>query len=140
MTDIIAPYREALARGELLVQVCQACGARIMYPRHRCPECQSDQLGWLTASGQGTLNTYTVVRAVPPLGFEADLPYALGVVVLAEGVQLLARLWPSNGSDSWEGFEVNGSVEFHPASPEEIARRPVAWFRAGQREDAQAPQ
>ena len=138
MTDIIEPYRAGLARGELLIQLCQACGARIMYPRHRCPQCQSDNLGWLRASGRGMLNTYTVVRAVPPRGFEDDLPYALGVVRLEEGVQLLARLWPSAGSDGWDGYECNGPVEFQPAPPEQIARRPVAWFRVGRHDAGQA--
>jgi len=69
-----------------------------------------------------------VVRAVPPKGFENDLPYALGVVRLEEGVQLLARLLPDRFGD-WRLYDCDSVVEFAPPSVEEIDRRPVAWFR-----------
>ena len=127
MSDIVTPYREGLARGELLIQRCVACDARIMYPRHRCIQCQSDQLEYVPSKGEGTLHSYTVVRAVPPKGWEEDLPYALGVVKLDEGVQLLARLKPSESGD-WDRYRCDQRVRFAPADADEIGRRPVAWF------------
>jgi hypothetical protein len=130
MSDLIGTYRNGLARGELLIQRCNACGERIMYPRHRCIACQSDDLGFEASTGLGTLHSYTVVRAVPPLGFEDDLPYALAVVKLDEGVQLLARLHPCEASGDWDGYCCDARVQFAPVAPEEIERRPVAWFAA----------
>jgi uncharacterized OB-fold protein len=127
VSDIITPYREGLARGELLIQSCNACATKILYPRHRCTNCQSDDLGFVPASGAGTLHSYTVVRAVPPRGYEDDVPYALGVVKLDEGVQLLARLHPDESGD-WESYRCDLRVRFSPVSAEEIERRPVAWF------------
>jgi uncharacterized OB-fold protein len=120
-------FREGLRRGELLVQSCNSCGKAIMYPRHRCPFCQSDHLGWRASAGEGTLHSYTVVRMVPPRGFEDDLPYALGIVKLDEGAQLLARLRPSADGD-WGSYACDMRVRFDPAPPEEIDRRPCAWF------------
>jgi uncharacterized OB-fold protein len=127
MTELVDTFRDGLKRGELLLQTCHACGKAIMYPRHRCPFCQSDDLGWRTSRGEGVLHSYTVVRAVPPKGFENDLPYALGVVKLDEGAQLLARLRPS-GEESWEAYACDVRVRFDPAPPAEIERRPGAWF------------
>ena len=127
MSDIVTEFRAGLERGELLLQSCQACGKPIMYPRYRCPFCHSDDLGWTRAGGGGVLHSYTVVRAVPPKGFEEDLPYALGVVKLDEGAQLLARLKPS-ADGSWNGYACDARVQFDPAPAAEIERRPAPWF------------
>ena len=83
--------------------------------------------GWPPA-GRGVLHSFTVQRLGAPSGFEADTPYALGVVKLAENVQLLGRLWP-DADGGWDSYACDAEVEFHPAAKDEIARRPVAWFR-----------
>jgi uncharacterized protein len=126
--DLATGFRDGLRRGELLIQECNACFRPVMYPRHRCPFCHSDDLDWLVSAGLGTLHSFTVVRAVPPRGFEDDLPYALGVVKLDEGVQLLARLRPGHDGD-WSAYGCDARVEFDPAAPDEIDRRPAPWFR-----------
>lgn len=130
MDDIVAPFREGLARGELLIQSCSACGTKLMYPRHRCTSCQSDQLKYVASPGLGKLHSYTVVRAVPPRGFEDDVPYALGVVKLDEGVQLLGRLRPSKEAGDWDGYECDQRVRFSSVGEDEgeDVRREVAWF------------
>jgi len=128
MTDIVEGFRQGLEQGELRIQTCNACGTHTMYPRHRCISCGSDDLGWTVSSGKGVLHTFTVVRAVPPAGFENDLPYGLGVVKLEEGVQLMARLHPSDGTSDWSRFACNAPVEFRPISAEALGKRPVAWF------------
>jgi len=127
MTDLVDTFRESLERGELLIQSCHECGKPIMYPRHRCPFCQSADLGWRKSSGAGVLHSYTVVRAVPPKGFEDDLPYGLGVVKLDDGAQLLARLRPLDDG-TWDGYACDKRVRFDPAPPDEIRRRPAPWF------------
>src|SRR3981081_3806240 len=75
-------FRRHLETGELVIQKCATCGALGMYPRHACPACQSEELGWQRASGRGGLHSFTVLRLGAPQGFEVDLPYALGVVNL----------------------------------------------------------
>jgi uncharacterized OB-fold protein len=128
MDHLTEPYYAALRRGELHVQHCGSCDRNILYPRHVCPFCYESELSWVPVSGQGVLHSFAVQRVVPPTGFEDDLPYAVGVVKLDDGVQLLGRLWPDDDGE-WTGYECDGRVEFHGATGDEIERRPVAWFR-----------
>ncbi|MGQ0620542.1 MAG: Zn-ribbon domain-containing OB-fold protein [Panacagrimonas sp.] len=126
---IVENYRAGLVRGELLIQQCKACQKFNMYPRYACPHCQSEDLGWKKASGKGTLMSWTVLRAGGPEGFETEVPYALGVVKLEEGVQLLGRL-ANDASGDWQSYRCDMSVKFEAASPEQMATRPAAWFTA----------
>ena len=125
---IVAEFREGLARGELLIQKCNECSRLNLYPRYACPYCQSQALGWQRATGRGVLHSFTVLRLGAPEGFEAELPYAVAVVKLQEGVQLLARLVPDANGD-WHSYRCDEQVQFSPTSPEQIQRRPCAWFR-----------
>ena len=109
ISTIIQGFRDGLATGDLLVQSCNACNQLNMYPRYACPHCQSDDLGWLKAGGTGTLMSFTVLRGGAPEGFEQDLPYAMGVVKLAEGVQLLGRLVPDADGD-WSSYACDAPV------------------------------
>jgi uncharacterized OB-fold protein len=120
-------FRAGLARGDLLIQKCNDCGKLNMYPRHACPFCQSLSLGWHKSTGRGVLHSFTVLRAGAPEGFEGDLPYALGVIKLDDGVQLLGRLLPDADGD-WQTYGCDARVQFRPATPESVARRPCAWF------------
>jgi uncharacterized OB-fold protein len=126
---IVEEFRAGLCAGELLLQECDSCRRLNMYPRYACPYCQSEQLGWKRSNGRGSLHSFTVQRLGAPAGFEAELPFALGVVKLEEGPQLLARLWPSDDGGGWDGYACDAVVEFAPPSAEEIERRPIAWFR-----------
>jgi uncharacterized OB-fold protein len=120
-------FRAGLARGDLLLQKCEACGKLNMYPRHACPHCQSLSLGWQPSAGRGVLHSFTVLRMGAPEGFEKDLPYALGVVKLDEGVQLLGRLVADVGGD-WHSYRCDDRVEFRPAAATAASYRPCAWF------------
>jgi hypothetical protein len=128
MEALTEPYYAALRRGELVIQHCKSCDRGIMYPRHVCPFCYAAELDFVRSVGSGTLHSFAVQRVGPPTGFEDDLPYAVGVIKLDDGVQLLGRLWPDDDGE-WNGYECDGAVAFAPAPPEEAARRPVAWFR-----------
>lgn len=125
---IVAEFRAGLAGGDLLIQQCGDCGKPNMYPRYACPHCQSENLGWVQSVGKGTLHSFCVLRQGAPEGFEQDLPYAIGVVKLDEGVQLLARLSP-HGVDDWSSYQCDDRVEFIAIDAEEIERRPCATFR-----------
>jgi hypothetical protein len=121
-------FRAGLERGELLLQKCSDCSKLNMYPRHACPHCQSLSLGWQKAKGKGVLHSFTVLRVGAPEGFDIDLPYALGVVKLDEGVQMLARLIPDADGD-WLSYKCDDVLEFAPEPPKQEIRRPCAWFK-----------
>ena len=125
---IVSDFRAGLAAGELLIQNCGDCGKPNMWPRYACPHCQSENLGWVKSEGKGMLHSFCVLRQGAPEGFEDDLPYAIGVVKLAEGVQLLARL-EAHGDDDWSAYRCDDLVEFVAVEPAEIARRACATFR-----------
>jgi uncharacterized OB-fold protein len=133
VNQLAEAYDAGLRDGRLLVQSCDACGQVIMYPKWRCPSCSSDALSFREASGTGTLYSYTVQHHTAPTAFADQQPYALGIVKLSEGVQLLARLVP--GEDGgWSGYRMDGPVEFCPVPPQPptdkgpTAGRPCAWF------------
>lgn len=126
--ELTKEYREGLTRGELLLQRCEECSKLNMYPRFACPYCQSENLGWATARGEGVLHSYTVCRLGAPIGFEGDLPYALGVVKLQEGVQLLGRLVPGEDG-AWDEYNCDDRVEFVAEGSDGSGDRPIAWFR-----------
>ena len=77
--------REAAERGELLLKKCGACGEKHYYPRPICPFCFSDRTEWQTASGDGTIYSFSVMR-------RAAKPYVIAYVTLAEGPTMLTNL------------------------------------------------
>lgn len=125
--SIQSEFQDGLSKGTLLVQSCNSCGAKQMYPRQRCLQCYSKDLGWTQASGKGKLLSYTVVRAAAPTAFQEDTPYGLAIVKLEEGPQLLGRLVPGEDGE-FGNYDCDCPVVFTPASATEVERRPVAWF------------
>lgn len=127
--QLTGPFSEALSRGELVVQKCVSCDARIMYPKYRCPVCFGNDLDWAVTNGKGTLLTFTVLRAASPRAFKVEVPYGIGIIRLEEGPQLMGRLRP--GPDgTWAHYRCDEAVIFAPAAREEVAQRPAAWFTA----------
>ena len=101
-----APFWEGASEGELRIQRCRSCEKYIFYPRVICPNCMEPDPEWVTASGRGTVYSFTVVHRAPP-GFAEEAPYAVGLIELEEGVRMLARL---EGDDLVVGLPV--VVEF----------------------------
>jgi len=125
---IVTDFRAGLSDGILLVQLCMDCNKPNMWPRYACPHCQSENLDWQHSGGVGTLHSFCVLRQGAPEGFEADLPYAIGVVKLDEGVQLAVRLVPS-APDDWSEYRCDDRVEFVAVSADQIEKRPCATFK-----------
>ena len=62
-----------------------------MPPRELCPNCHAHQWQPVTLAGDGAIASFTVIR-VAPRGHAAEVPYALAVVRLKEGVSILGRI------------------------------------------------
>jgi uncharacterized OB-fold protein len=85
------PFWDGCAAGELRIQRCLDCGKPYFYPRPICPSCGSTKVEWFTTTGRATLYSY-VINHRPAPGFEADGPYAIAVVELAEGPRMMTNI------------------------------------------------
>jgi len=77
------PFFEAAARRELRIPHCAGCEAFVWYPRPACRACGQAPL-WKAVSGRGTLHAFTIVRHAFAPAFAPLVPYATGLVALAE--------------------------------------------------------
>jgi uncharacterized protein len=122
------PFWDGCAAGELRIQRCTDCGVAYFYPRPVCPSCGSTAVEWFTASGRASLYSY-VINHRPARGFEADAPYAIAVVQLAEGPRMMANLIdvPATPEDLVLDmplrvvFEQRGSISLPQFTPAESA-------------------
>ncbi len=73
-------FWQSCLNGTLLIQSCSDCGHVQHPPRAMCPRCQSMELAWIPASGNGTIWSYTIPH--PPLlpAFAEIAPYIVAVV------------------------------------------------------------
>jgi len=81
----IQPFFDAAAQGRLTIKRCAGCRQFHHYPRTLCPFCGSDRTEWVTASGRGTIYSFSVMRRVP-------VPYAIAYVTLEEGVTMMTNI------------------------------------------------
>ena len=95
MTLVTSPeareWWEAAKNRRLLVQSCRTCGHLQHYPRALCLRCGGVDLGWVEASGGGTIYSFTHSHRSPdPAAFEP--PYTIAIVTLDEGPRLLTTV------------------------------------------------
>lgn len=86
-TEISAPYWEGLKVHEVRIQQCDR-GHSLFFPRTHCPECGSRALTWRMVSGEGTVYSFTIARIPTMPEFTDEMPQALAVVELKEGVRI----------------------------------------------------
>jgi uncharacterized OB-fold protein len=86
-----SPFVAGLARQTLLLQHCTTC-ATVQLGRLRCEKCLHATFRWVRSGERGHLHTFTVLHRAFHPAFTASLPYAVGVVELAEGPRLSAIL------------------------------------------------
>jgi uncharacterized OB-fold protein len=77
--------------GKLTGLRCTACGALTVPPKQYCEECGKRAWETVALSGDGVVESFTVIR-VAPRKFTGDVPYAIAAVRLTEGVSLLGRM------------------------------------------------
>jgi len=85
-------YWQGCKEEKLLIQKCGDCSKHIFYPRVVCPHCLSEQIEWVEASGKGTIYSYTIARRAGGPAFKEDVPYAVALVQLDEGVRMFANI------------------------------------------------
>jgi len=86
------PYWDGCKQHELRIQQCTACGHSQFYPRLYCTACMSERVEWVTASGHGTVLSFTIVYRPVTQAFAADVPYVVALITLDEGPQLMSNV------------------------------------------------
>lgn len=104
-------FWEGTKQGKLLIQVCEECQARIFYPRKFCPECWSNKLGWIEASGKARIQTFSTAYSMVEPKFMDELPYTIAYVDLDEGIRMMTRIVDCKPEDIRFGMPVE--VVFH---------------------------
>jgi uncharacterized OB-fold protein len=79
-------FADGLKQGKVLIQRCKACGVLRHPPRPMCSACNSFDWDTVTASGRGTIYSYTTIHHGPTPGLVAVL------VALEEGVRMVGDL------------------------------------------------
>ena len=111
-----AEFYEHCREGRLSFQQCGSCEIFRHPPRVLCPSCGSATWAWVASSGHGRLHTWTVIHQHPHPGFADDLPLAVVVVELDEGVRLVSGIRGLAPSDLVEGMPL--VVGYEQRSPE----------------------
>ncbi|GAA5232139.1 Zn-ribbon domain-containing OB-fold protein [Verticiella sediminum] len=86
------PYWNAAREHKLLIRQCKDCGALHFMPRHLCPECWSNRLGWVQSKGTGTVYSFSIIRRAPLPAFAATTPYVTALIELDEGPRMVANI------------------------------------------------
>lgn len=106
-----APFWEAAARHELVVQRCAACGSFRHPPRPMCPRCLSMEHEWAPASGRGRVWSWVIAH--PPVlpAFAGRVPYNVAVIELDEGVRVVGNLLGVAPGEIRDGMAVEVAFE-----------------------------
>jgi uncharacterized OB-fold protein len=89
-----APFWEACAKHQLIVQRCSGCGTFRHPPHALCRRCQSREFEWIESRGRGEVFTYTIAHHAAHPAVRDQLPYGVIVVRLDDcgGVLLTSNL------------------------------------------------
>lgn len=113
-TPLSQPFWDAIARGQLVIQHCGACGRLQHYPRPWCTACLSDVLDWQHVSGNAIVYAHTIVRRALNPAFNDAVPYVYALVDLDEGVRMTTNIVGVVPDDVRIGMRVR--VVFEPVA------------------------
>ncbi len=89
-------FRQFLNEDKLMGSKCKKCGTLYAPPRPVCIKCHSQEMEWVELQGKGKLAAFTIIAVGPPYmiaeGYDRQHPYVTGVVQLADGVRVDARI------------------------------------------------
>jgi uncharacterized OB-fold protein len=85
-------FWQGCARGELVIQRCDACLRLRHYPQPLCPHCRGARSSWQPVSGRGEVYSYAVCHRAFHPAFARAVPYVVATIELEEGVRMVADL------------------------------------------------
>ena len=87
MGEVSRFWRESVHRYRLMGNQCGNCKRIFFPPRDVCPICHRESIGKMkefTLSGNGTIESFSVVHDVPP-AFTRQRPYIIAIIRLDDG-------------------------------------------------------
>lgn len=110
LTDVNRPFWTGGARGELLIQRCDACRQWVHPPTDGCPAC-GGAVHAEPVSGRATVFTFTVNRH--PFHPAVPLPYVIALVELPEqaGLRFMTNIVGCEPDDVTIGMPVRVQFE-----------------------------
>jgi uncharacterized protein len=107
----LARFYERLREGVVSTTRCPKDDLLLWPPRTACPTCHTETLEWVDLPARGHLYAFSAVLGGAPLGMEADVPFAVGLVDL-EGVAL--RLFGRIEGRPWTELHIGLAVRLEP--------------------------
>jgi uncharacterized OB-fold protein len=101
------PYWEGVRKGELLFQRCKECGHVQFPPRQICVKCWKQELTWTKSSGNGTVESVTIVHRAPTPEMRNKVPYVVATILLEEGPRMVTNVVGPDALD----VAINDSVK-----------------------------
>ncbi len=84
MTPEAKPFWDGCRAEKLMLPRCEDCGHVFFYPRILCPRCHSRRIGWMQASGRGTLHSFEIAHQAFQKAWKIKPPYVLAMVQLED--------------------------------------------------------
>ncbi|WP_264739040.1 Zn-ribbon domain-containing OB-fold protein [Cytobacillus firmus] len=85
-------FWQGCKENKLLIQKCSDCSKHIFYPRILCPHCFSEKIEWVESTGKGKVYSYTIARRGGGPAFKDEVPYAVALIQLDEGVRMFSNI------------------------------------------------
>jgi len=126
-SGLMAEYRQAAAKGVLVLPHCRCCDAWQWPPRAACTRC-GGSLEWRPSAGNGRLVTWSVVTRAPREELRSEVPYVVAFVELDEGIRLFTRITGRDAEALKTGMRVRCGFR---AAPDSAASIPVFLVAEG---------
>jgi uncharacterized protein len=111
-------FWDGVARHELLVQRCRACGRFQHHPQIICQACLSDDLAPERVSGRATLYSWTIAHQPFHPFYAGRTPYTIATVELVEQPRLMFLTQVVDCPESELRIDLPLEVVFEELAPE----------------------
>ena len=79
-------------RGNFIIgSKCKDCSALFFPSRTKCTKCKSEEVDDYIFKGIGEIHSYSIIY-FPPSGFERQVPYAIAIIKLEEGLKITGQI------------------------------------------------
>ena len=92
ITPDSAPFWQSCCNGQLRLQRCVHCTAWRYPPAPVCRRCGATEAEWLPTSQHGRIHSFVIYHRPFHPAYTTEVPYAVALVDLDEGIRMLLRV------------------------------------------------